>query len=81
MKAIWTILASAALLAGCGSGQEGGVTPEEAQALDNAAELLDTSPDSLVPSEDMPLGNGEEPFDAGSGAEAGAEAGTVTNTQ
>jgi hypothetical protein len=37
------------LVAGCGDSAEerGGVTAEEARELDNAAEMLDASPDSL----------------------------------
>jgi hypothetical protein len=60
MRACLTLMAAAALLAGCGNDERGGVTAEESEALNNAAEMLDASPDSLVPSEDMPLGNGEE---------------------
>ena len=44
----------------------GGGTAEEAVALDNAADMLDTSPDSLLA--DVPPGNG----DAGLEAETGA---------
>ena len=56
-------LAACAALASCGSKDEsnGSVTPEEAAELNNAAEMLDTSPDSLVAPEEAPLGNGEEP--------------------
>jgi hypothetical protein len=35
------------------------VTAEESRELDNAAEMLDASPDSLTASEDAALGNGE----------------------
>jgi hypothetical protein len=56
-----------ALLAACGGGSEeandSGVTREEAVALDNAAGMLDASPDSLVAAEDTPLGNGETPVE------------------
>lgn len=49
------------MLAGCGD-RDGGNTPtaEENAQLDNAAEMLDASPDSMVANEDAPLGNGEE---------------------
>ena len=49
-------------LAACGSRDEsnGAVTPEEAAALNNAAEMLDASPDSLVAPNEAMLGNGEE---------------------
>ena len=60
------IAAALALLGACEGGEEtnnSGVTPEEAVALDNAAEMLDASPDSLVAAEDTPLGNGEAPAD------------------
>ena len=65
MRAILAIAvaAASAALAGCGDGaeQRGGVTAEEARELDEAAEMLDTSPDSLVASNEMELGNLEEP--------------------
>jgi hypothetical protein len=64
MKRTWTMatLAACALLAGCGKSDEssGSVTAEESRQLDNAAEMLDASPDGLAASEDTPLGNGEE---------------------
>lgn len=55
-----TVSTAAALLmlAGCGgAGQEGagGVSPEEAQALDNAAEMLDASADGMAAPADMPI--------------------------
>lgn len=59
-------LIGAAALAGCGeSGGEGGLTAEESQELDNAAEMLDVPPDSLVADENAPLGNGEAPAETG----------------
>ena len=65
MRRIVTIAAMAAMvtLGGCGSKDEsnGSVTPEEAAGLNNAAEMLDASPDSLVAPEETPLGNGEAP--------------------
>jgi hypothetical protein len=51
-------LAALAMLAACGGGDEagvGGVTAEEAAQLNNAAEMLDASPDGLTAPEDMPL--------------------------
>jgi hypothetical protein len=61
MKAITTFaaMALAIALSGCGGGDQGGVTPEESAGLNNAAEMLDASPDSLVAGEETPLGNGE----------------------
>lgn len=59
-------LLGAAMLAGCGeSGGEGGLTAEESQELDNAAEMLDVPPDSLVADENAPLGNGEMAAETG----------------
>lgn len=59
-------LIGAAALAGCGdSGGEGGLTAEESRELDNAAEMLDVPPDSLVADENAPLGNGEAPAETG----------------
>lgn len=56
------LLAASAALAGCGDNAgDGGVTAEESQALNEAAEMLDTSPDSLVASNDLELTNGDEP--------------------
>lgn len=43
------VLAGLALLAGCGHGEGGnGVTAEESRQLDEAANMLDMSPDNLV---------------------------------
>ena len=58
MKRSLAVMAILGLLAGCGSkGDEsvGGVSPEEAAQLNNAAEMLDASPDSLTVPEDMPI--------------------------
>jgi hypothetical protein len=50
---------AAGLLAGCGGGDEsqgvGGVTADEAAQLNNAAEMLDASPDGLAAPEGVPL--------------------------
>lgn len=56
------LFAALAALPGCGGTDEsnGGVTAEESRQLDNAAEMLDASPDSLVATDEAPLGNGEE---------------------
>lgn len=57
-KTLWAGLASLALVSACGGGDEaavGGVSAEEAAQLNNAAEMLDTSPDSMTAPEDMPL--------------------------
>lgn len=64
-----------ALLAGCGQqGGEGGVTAEESKQLNEAAEMLDASPDSLVAPDETGLGNGE----AGSNEADAAAAGNAT---
>lgn len=64
MKKLGTLaLMSAALIAlgGCGEKKdEGGLTAADNQELNNAAEMLDASPDSLVASDNVALGNGEE---------------------
>jgi len=55
-------MASLLALGACGRSDDkaGGLTAEENRQLDNAAEMLDTSPDSLVPADDNMLGNGED---------------------
>jgi hypothetical protein len=55
--------AGLAVLAGCGGDQagSGGVTAEEARQLNEAAEMVDVSSDSLVAGDNAMLGNGEEP--------------------
>ena len=61
----WTLLglAALALVAGCGGDQPGneGVTAEESRQLNETAEMLDTSPDSLIADENLEIGNGEMP--------------------
>ena len=53
-------------LAGCGEDAgPGGVTSEEAAELNNAADMLDASPDSLTASDNAMLGNGEAPAQTG----------------
>ena len=61
MRAVLS-LAAALLLAACGGESAdgdgvGGVTADEAAALDNAAEMLDASPDDLGAPPDEALGN------------------------
>ncbi len=60
------MLTAAAMLAACGEREgEGGITSEENRELNEAAEMLDTSPDSLVASDDAALGNGDAPAETG----------------
>lgn len=70
MKRALTIaaLAAATFMVACsGQTSENAVTEEESAGLNNAADMLDTSPDSLVASEEAPLGNGEEAVPADEG--------------
>ena len=55
------VVAAVLGLGACGGGddKEGGVTAEESKQLNEAAEMLDASPDSLVAGEETGLGNGE----------------------
>ena len=59
------VVAAVLALGACGGDDEGqgGVTAEESRQLNEAAEMLDASPDSLTASDETGLGNGE----AGSG--------------
>lgn len=61
-------------LAACGGSEKtpGGVTQEESEQLNNAAEMLDASPDSLVAPDETGLGNGED-----NGGDADAETGDL----
>jgi hypothetical protein len=53
-------LAGLAMLAACGDQPgAGGLTEEDNRELNNAAEMLDASPDSLVAGDEATLGNGE----------------------
>ena len=55
------LLAAAAALSACGAKKDPSMpTEEESQQLNNAAEMLDASPDSLGANEDVGLGNGDE---------------------
>lgn len=58
---LFTMFAAVSVaLAACGEKKdEGGLTAADNQELNNAAEMLDASPDSLVASDDVALGNGE----------------------
>ena len=69
MKNSIGLVVAAAVLAlgacGGGDGNSGGLSAEENQKLDNIAETLDASPDSLVATEGAPVGNGEEAAETG----------------
>jgi len=56
--ALAALLATAALTAACGREDDGSPTAGENESLNNIAEVLDASPDSLV-AEEPALGNGE----------------------
>ncbi|HEX8669176.1 MAG TPA: hypothetical protein VF727_12485 [Allosphingosinicella sp.] len=66
-------LAALTLVAACGqkSEGEGGLSAEDSQQLNETANMLDTSPDSLTAGENMTLGNGEEASAATADAAAG----------
>ena len=61
------MIMAAALLSACGGGEsEGGLSREENEGLNEAAnmvETLDVSPDSMAASDETGLGNGETPAD------------------
>jgi hypothetical protein len=56
------LLAALAALSACGGAKKdpNALTEEENRQLDNAAEMLDASPDGLAANEDVALGNGDE---------------------
>lgn len=62
--AMAALLAGAALVAACGSADDGSPTAAENEQLNKISEELDTSPDSLVV-EEPALGNGEAPAATG----------------
>jgi hypothetical protein len=58
---IAALLLAAASLSACGARKDPNMpTEEESQQLNNAAEMLDASPDSLSANEDVALGNGDQ---------------------
>jgi predicted small lipoprotein YifL len=61
MIGTFALLLGAASLSACGAKKDPNMpTDEENRQLDNAAEMLDASPDSLAVNEDVALGNGED---------------------
>jgi len=64
--AFGTKMIAAALISALGACNSepgpGGVTAEEAEQLNEAADMIDVSSDSLTAGEDETLGNGEEPI-------------------
>jgi len=72
--AMAALLACASLVSACSREDDGSPTATENEALNNIAEVLDTSPDSLV-AEDPALGNGE----AGASGELPAVGNEVAN--
>jgi hypothetical protein len=66
------VLAAVLGLSACGGNEStSGVTQEENQQLNEAAEMLDASPDSLVAPDETGLGNGEATDEAGANAATG----------
>jgi hypothetical protein len=67
------VLAAVLALGACGGEQDGagGVSKEESRQLNEAAEMLDASPDSLVASDETGLGNSEATNEAGTNAATG----------
>lgn len=63
MRSGLSALAAVALLAGCGGGgsNEGGLTAEENAELNNAAEMLDTAPETLPPLDQPTANSGDLP--------------------
>ena len=62
-NSIGLAVAAAVLALGASGGQDensGGLSAEENQKLDNMAETMDASADSLVATDETGLGNGEE---------------------
>jgi hypothetical protein len=56
-----TLLAAAAAVSACGAKKDpNALTTEENRQLDNAAEMLDASPDGLAANQDVALGNGDD---------------------
>jgi outer membrane murein-binding lipoprotein Lpp len=76
------LAAGALLVSGCGDDADSGEpTAAENKQLDQAAEELDTSADSLT-ADDMTLGNGEESAESGDVLVADRNAvGSETNAQ
>lgn len=74
MKQLKALVALVAVLAlpACGENEgAGGVTKEESQQLNEAAEMLDASPDSLAASDETALGNGEATAETGADGATG----------
>ena len=61
MKRILIVAALAVAACSGGNDANNAVTADEAAGLNNAAEMLDASPDSLIANSEAPLGNGEAP--------------------
>ena len=61
-NSVGLIVAAAVLALGACGGEQGagGVTEEESKQLNEAAEMLDASPDSLVAPDETGLGNGDQ---------------------
>jgi hypothetical protein len=57
-------LTALALLGACGGNDEDALNADENKALNEAAEMLDASPDSLGAGEETTLGNGDAPAES-----------------
>jgi hypothetical protein len=79
------LVLAASLLASCGSGEgEGGLTREENEGLNEAAnmvETLDVSPDSMTVSEGNDLGSGDDAAVNDSGGDEDATGNAAVNAQ
>ncbi|HEX2762328.1 MAG TPA: hypothetical protein VHM92_00595 [Allosphingosinicella sp.] len=73
------LAAGALLVSGCGGADSGEPTVTENKQLDEVAEELDTSADSLT-ADDMALGNGEESAESGDVLVADRNVGNAAET-
>jgi hypothetical protein len=79
-NAVLAALAAAAFVSGCGGSDDGSPTASENEQLNQAAQDLDTSPDSLAV-EEADLGNGEAGAETGDVLVADNGAGTGISAQ
>ena len=67
MKRSIAMMAALALLGGCSDGEPGpgGVTAEESRQLNEAAEMLDAAPDTVIAADETGLANAEASAETG----------------